>query len=250
MDLKEKTDSVVELMRGTKESWVEQDPKNPDLGIFLHFFRGDEVVVTIQCALDRDASLNAARLGAMGFNATTIALTFESYHSTLKKSPLTGNDWMHQEMQFVSETVPDAAEKGWVWPCLTTSIHERGGEFAMASTPYSITDDKVVWYEDKSLYLASSEPDSSGAGVMFEFLQDSMKEPTMEEKIAETAKKDATSQLMLDLVKDPEARLFHSDMATFRTLEERNLITGAVFSAEDGSVRKEMLKDRFGEPSE
>src|SRR6185503_18755085 len=145
MTLSEKLEMVTELMKKTKERWVSHEPDNPDLAMYLHIFRGDEPVITVQCPLDRDTALKAALLAAPGFSASDITLTFESYTTTHRKSPITGEPWMPREMQFVAQTVPDAFEKGWVNECLTTSAHSRNGEYALASQGYRIKDGKVEW---------------------------------------------------------------------------------------------------------
>ena len=246
MDLRERTSDVVALMKKVKQDWVDSGPENPDLGIYLHFFRGDEVVAAAQCPLDRDVGLQAGQVGAMGFSATTMAMTFESYHSTLEKSPVTGERWQHQEMQFVAETHPDNDKEGWVNSCLTTSIHERGGGYILSSLPYRLVDGKLEWLDDLVIEVASATPEEKGAGVMFSYLQAAMAQPTMEEQIAESIKTDEMAKAISGLITDTEQREFHSDMATFRTLQERDLVTAVVFSAISGSDRERWLAERFG----
>jgi hypothetical protein len=248
VDLLEKLETIDGLTRKLKQEWVESKPENTDLGIYLHFYRGDDLAVAVQCELNRDTALNAGQLGAMGFNATTMAITFESYHSTLEKSPITGRRWKPQEMQFVSETYPEAWEKDWVHPCLTTTIHERGGGYGLRSQPYRLDGNELIWFEDKVITVSSEDVNDQGAGVMFDYLQHAMANPTIEEQLQEAAKSDPMARVMAGLVTDAEARQFHSDMATLSSLEERDLITGVVFSADPGSKREELLRGRFGDP--
>src|SRR5881392_4158957 len=107
MSLEEKLTEIAEVMRGTKESWVATGPENTDLSMFLHFWRGDELVAAAQTPLDRDTGLKAGMLGARGFSATTMAITFESYQAVEPHSPMTGLDWRPGEMQYVFKTQPD-----------------------------------------------------------------------------------------------------------------------------------------------
>ena len=248
MGLKEKMDQVSEVMRRTKEEWVETGTENTDLAIYLHFFRGDSLVAAVQCPLDRDKGLLAGRMGAMGFNADTMSITFESYHSSLRESPITGNRWMPREMQFVFENYPEAAEQNWVNECLTITMHERGGEFALYSTPYRIKDGKVEWQEGGQYELRSGEEGSSGGGVMFDYLQDSMTGPTILTKLDEQSEVEPVVALMSSLITDEEARLYHADVATFQAMGERELATAVVLSAEPGSNREKWLTERFGPP--
>ena len=64
-----------------------------------------------------------------------MSLTFESFNSTLAENPITGKRWEPQEMQYVFEAVPENRTEHWVRECITTSAHERGGEFALTSMP-------------------------------------------------------------------------------------------------------------------
>ena len=137
--------TITQLMKETKESWVASEPDNTDLAIYLHFWRGDEMVAMVQTPLDRDTGLEAGMVGATGFAATTMSLTFESYNSTLPESPLTGKRWEPHEMQYTFEAVPQNRIEHWVKECLTTTAHERGGEFGLTSLPYIIEGTKVLW---------------------------------------------------------------------------------------------------------
>lgn len=244
MDLKEKVQAITEVMRTTKQDWVASEPENVDIAIYLHFWRGDELVATVQCPIDRDKGLQAARMGAAGFSADTLMMSFESYHSKLGQSPITGKSWAHQEMQYVFETDPEASAKGWVEECITTLAHERGGSYAMVSNGYGIEFGKVVWKEFQEFVVSSADDGNHAAGMMFEFMQSAMAEPTIEERFAEEAKKDPTMAIVNGLVSDPERRLFHMDMATFKAMTEQNCAVAAVFSAKSGSLREELLNSR------
>lgn len=240
----EKTKGIAEALKQTKIERVREEPEFPDLPITLHFYRGDELVAAVQCPLDRDTALKAGMVAAMGFNADTMSIAFESYHSTLENSPLTGKRWMPKEMQYVAETMPD---KDWVTECLTITTHERDGGFTLFSQPYRIRDGEVEWTEEERIQLSSGDDDAEAHGVMFEALQHAMQTPKINMLMEEQVKKDPTAALVSSLISDEETRYFHSDMATLRALEERELIISCLFAAKEGSKRKELLQERFGD---
>jgi hypothetical protein len=237
---------ISELMKETKESWVASEPENTDLAIYLHFWRGEEMIAMVQTPLDRDVGLEAGLIGAQGFAADTMSITFESYNSTLPKSPHTGKSWEPHEMQYTFEGVPENAEKHWVTECITTSGHERGGEFALTSMPYWIEDGKVVWQEEKNLSFTSGNEGDGGGGVMFEYMQNAMSLPTIEEVMAEKAKDNRLIGMISDLITDEEIRFFHTDMATYTSMRERKLVSAIMFTAEPGSVRAKLIEERLG----
>jgi hypothetical protein len=239
-------EQISELMKQTKEDWVASNPENTDLAIYLHFWRADDLAVMVQCPLDRDTGLNAGIVGAAGFAATTMSITFESYNSTEPVSPNTGKPWEPHEMQYTFEAVPENREKHWVTECLTTTAHERGGDFALTSLPFVIEGNKVIWKEE-TLTISSGTDGEGGGGVMFDYLQDAMARPTLEEAIDEKSESDPMLKMVTGLIDDPERRLFHTDMAVYKTLEERKLITAVMFRAEAGSLREELIRERFGD---
>jgi hypothetical protein len=246
VSLKEKTDHVVEVMRRTKDDWVATRPENTDLAIYLHFYRGDDLVATVVCPLDRDTALQAGMIGAKGFCADTMTATFEGYHSHLPESPVTGKPWKHMEMQYLAQTSQEAIEKHWVNECLTTSAHQRGGGFAMYSQSFIVRGDKVEWLETDFDLVTNDE--TKGEGIMFDYLQQSMAAPTVMEQIK--ADGSPASKLMLSLISDPETQLFHSDIATISALKDKQLATAVVLAAPSGSAREQWITERFGPSAE
>jgi hypothetical protein len=241
--LKEKMAQITDLMKFTKQDWVASKPDNTDMAMYLHFWRDDELVVAVQTPLDRDIGLAAGQVGAAGFAATTMSITFESYHSELGESPNTGRPWEPHEMQYTFEAVPENREKHWVRECLTTTAHERGGGFILQSMPYVIEDWEVIWSEP--LIVDSEVVGEAGGGVMYDYLQQSMAAPTIAEAIATKGKNDPMMKLISDLIDDPEQRLFHIDMATYKIMRGRNLVTSVIFFAKKGTNRALLIKDRM-----
>jgi hypothetical protein len=235
---------ISDLMKETKESWVASKPENNDLAIYLHFWRGDDLVVMVQCPLDPDHALVTGQVGAQGFTATTMSMTMESYHSTSKISPITGEPWQNLEKQYVFETDPHG-DHG-VSECLLTSAHERGGEFAVSLSPYRIENHQVIWGEEDRVFSGNPEAEDA-AGSMFDYLQHAMSQPTIDEVMAEKAADDPRVKFMSTLVMDPERRQFHTDMAILTSLEERKLVSAVMFTAEPGSLREELLRERLGD---
>lgn len=242
MDLREKLDATIDLMKQVKSEWVATNPENTDLAIYLHFWRDDEVAVAVQTVMERDIGLQAGMVGAMGFSADVVSISFESFHSKLALSPITGGLWQHREMQFVYETHPEAHDRGWVDSCISVALHERGGEYGFASVPYVIAGAEVIWPEGGEI---STGDEVTGGGAMFDVLQRMMLMPTLDEKLDPNSDNPVTA-MMSSLIDDPEARRFHTDMATYKALEERNLITGIMFGADKGSNRAKWLEERLG----
>lgn len=249
MDLVELLDTVAGLMRQTKEDWVATGPENPDLAIYLQFFRGEEPVASAQCPLDAHRAVRAASIGACGFNTDALAMTVESYHSDLKVSPLTGNPWLHREMQYLAETDPKALADGVVNTCLITTAHERGGRFAVQLQPYRITDTTVEWLTAKYERFTSDDVATRGDGRIMAELQQAMASPTALELMAADASKNQALYALLNALSDPEAQLFHCDMATMRALRDQDLVTEVLLFADEGTNREKWLSERMGDPS-
>jgi hypothetical protein len=246
VDLKERMSQVVDLMKTTKAEWVAQNPEDTDLAIYLHFWRDDFMVAAVQVPLDRDKALHAGRIAATGFGADAMSVAFESYHTELKESPLTGKPWRHHEMQYVAETHPEAREKGWVNECITITMHERGGDFALHSIPYLIKEDHVEWQEAQTQTVDSTVEGEGSGGVMFDYLQDAMSQPRLMDLIAEKAPTDEMAAFMLSLVDDAEAQQFHADVGTLKAMEGQGLASGFVLFAEEGSKREKLIEERLG----
>jgi len=148
-------------------------------------------------------------------------------------------------MQYTFEAVPQNRTERWVTECLTTSAHERGGQYGMQILPYMIEDGTVTWSE-KVMTVTSDGEETAGGGVMFDFLRQVMAEPTIAEILATESEKNQISALMNSLVTDEEARLFHTDMATYTALVERELATSIMFTAPAGSNRAKWIEERLG----
>lgn len=252
--LQEKLTEITQRMKVMKESWVAEieDGGNTDLAIYVHFWRGEELIAAAQCPLDRDTALNAAHIGAMGFSADTVSITFESWHSTHKQSPITGENWRPREMQFVGETNPEAVAKRWVNECLTTSIHDREGNYGISSEPFQIEgeggDRKVVWLEaDAQMRISSENENERGDGFMFNVLQKIMSEKKMTELMAEQVQQNPLFEVLDAVISDPELRYYHTDSATVQAMAEREVALAVVLNAEKGSERYRLIKERFGE---
>jgi hypothetical protein len=246
MSLEEKVEQVSKVMKELKERWVDDvagTDRNTDLGIYLHFWRDEEIISTVVCNLDRDTGLKVGMMGAKGFNATCMSITFESYHSELPESPLSRQPWRPHEMQFVFQTNPN---QDWVTECLTTTIHERGGSFALNSDGYKIVDGHVVWGH-RQLHFLSGVDEGEGQGFMFDYLQQAMAEPLLMTTLQEESEKSELAKLMLSLVDDPEEQMFHADAATARLLLDRELAHTVLLGAEPGSKRERWIEERFGE---
>jgi len=250
MSLQEKLKTVSDLMRQVKEEHIAGDPENTDVLIHIHVWRGDDLVVVLQCPLDRDTGLKAADMAARGFNATTVAITFESYHSQQMESPATGKPWQPQEMQYVFETDPLAAEKGWVNECLSTSIHDREGGCLMSSLAYVIKEGRLQWV-DSDDWTEAIAKGGEPRGFMYQYLQQVMAAPTIAQNLetAAAGSDQVAAMLFAGLADDEERRTYHMDMATLHALNEKGLITAAAVAANEGSRREEWMSSRLEKDS-
>lgn len=240
--LREKAIAVDQVMREAKTDWVATKPESTDLAIYIHAYRGEDVVAALQCPLEREAALKAFQITAVGMSPDTLMATLESWHSTLDKSPVTGQDWMRGEMAFVGATYPEAQQEGWVSECLTTNAFDREGDYVVVSTPYLIQDHQVTFKE--SIVHDSSE--AEGSGVMQNAFLAIMQLPT----VIQTLEKDEDAkliQVVAQFIPDPEVRQFHMDCAALKAMAEQDLITAAALMAEEGSARKQMIIERFGD---
>lgn len=239
MTLEEKLEMIASSMRDAKVAMVENSPSDPDLLIHVHFFRGDFIPMIAQCQGDRDKGLETVWVGATGFSATEVAITCEAYHSTTPVSPITGEAWEHHELQFVAETMPDS---GTVWECLTTLIVDRTTRVLTNMSCYRIVDGAVEWTQEE--LLGDTETDKQ-SGAMVDTLREAMRRPKLLDVLP--LKNDPVAQMMLGQLSEVAAE-FHSDMATWRTLVDKDLVVSAMLGAEPGTERYDMLKNALGNP--
>jgi len=232
-------------MRQTKQDYVATSPDNNDLLIYLHFWRGDEMVAAVATPLDRDKGLQAALLGSTGFAADTVSITFEGYHTTYANSPITGKPWMPNEMQFVYQTMPEATEKGWIIESLNTSIHQRGGAYLLQSQAFTISNGTVDWREES--VIDPHHELTSGGGLMFDTMQDAISAPTIEERVAEAEDGGLNLAAKFAHAMDAETRQFHYDAACLAALQDRELAIAIILHAPRGSTRHRLIEERFGD---
>lgn len=244
MDLLEALDKNDEKMREVKQEWVEANPDAPEMPIHIHFWRGDDHVACILTPLNGSQAIKVASLGASGFNATTMALTFESWVTTLENSPLTGKPWRQGEMNFIARTYPDAFEKGWLTEQMATSIHDREGNYYLSKHQFTVENQKVIWGDREVTPNVSPEGVPEGSEHPLKLAMD---EPTMMQRITAMAGEDILVEAVLDTVIDAEERLFHCDMATLRALGEQDVVKGVFLYAEEGTERQKMIEDRADE---
>lgn len=232
--LSERLHAVVELMSATKESWVESEPENTDLAIYVHFWRDQEMVAAVICPLDRDTGLDVVFLGSRGYSADMVSMTYESWHSSQPISPVTGRPWKPQEMQYVGETMPEQVEKGVVNECLTTSIHARTGEYGLYSRSFRVNGKEVEWGELVQEIFSGNEEEMSAEGHIFSVMKQAIEAPRFD--IPEAAA----------LVPDEETRLFHYDAATTRLIRDRELAIAVMLHAPPGSARQKLIEEQLG----
>lgn len=250
MDLRQRTEEVIASIRKLKTDWVAANPKDPDLATYLYFFRGDDLIAWVQAPMDPESALTVARMGRIGFAATTLCIAHEGYNATTKESPVTGRPWGPGEKQFVYETDPMASAKGWVDSAIIITCHEYGGKWLFAVLPFKIRRGKLTWLEDREVISTSEDEDVQDAGGgVHDALQEVMTFPTTTDRLFEAAELNPVFKFMADHLGEEE-RLFHSDMATHRQLLKHNLAMAIEMVAEPGSDRERWLTERLGKPDE
>ena len=242
-DLREPLLAVDEMMMKVKSEWVMDDPESTDLSMYVHVFRRGELVGALQCPTDRDITLKACHIAAVGMSADVLMATFESWHTELVDCPLTGKPWTQGEMAFVGQTVPEALEKGWVTECLLTVAVDRHQNHAMVNRPYVITGKEVEYKEE--MVIESDDPKSSvsSEGYIHHNLLQIMSQPT----VLELMEKDelVLARMVGDML-DEEHRFFHMDCAAFAALAEQELMVGGMLMADSESTRAKLIEERFG----
>lgn len=242
--LNERVATVDEIMRTLKTSWVADNPETTDLLIYVHLYRGEDIVATLQCPLDRDTMLQACWVAVMGMAVDVVITTVESWHSKEKVCPLTGEPWEPGEMAFLGQTSPEAREKGWVWECLNTMGFDRFQHVSMISTPYRINGTEVTYFE--SMVIDSDDDDAEAAGYLTEQMRHCLAQPTILDRMEAEAPEMAAITKVLAEALSEEQKMFHIDCAALGALAQRELIKSAALMAENGSERARMIEERFG----
>ena len=173
----------------------------------------------------------------MGFSATEVSITMESYATNTTISTLTGQRWLHQEMQYVLETKQPGYEQ--VSECLCTLIADRNQQCLTQQAPYQIVDGEVDWHEFTPV------TDTLG-GVFYDTLLEAMAKPMLSDTVATTAQGPAVA-LLSELLGEEAAR-FHSDIAVQRALTERKVVTNVMMAATAGSVRHQLIAAEAKQP--
>ena len=118
------------------------------------------------------------------------------------------------------------------------------------SQPYVIEDDQVIFSDDLRRHQRRMRVPGRWGDVRLPAVCDGS--PTINDRMQDALNggNDPIGEFMASLVDDPEARLFHTDMATYTALKERNLVTGVMFGATPGSDRAKWLEERLGRPND
>ena len=235
MTTEEILETICKVMRQTKTKWLATNPVNPDLAIYLHFFRDGELVATAQTPLNRDTALQAMALGGQGMGATVISFTCESYETASDISPYTGQPWAARERQFIFETKPDQTE---VTECLTTTVVDATGKALCTVQPFRINSGELEWLEEMSA--------GNAGGLIAETLTQILQSPKLADLVNEKLGGDLLVQIQAEL--GAERSLFHQDMAVWRALLGKELISSMIIEAKPGTLRYDMLQERLGEP--
>ena len=243
--LSEIVTEVDEVMMALKTDWVTGEPDSTDLLTYVHLYRGDQLVATLQSPMDRDTMLQACWVAAIGMVLDAIVVTFESWHSTLKECPVTNAPWEPGEMAFLGATSAEAREKGWVNECLTTMAWDRDKNNAMLSRPYIIKGTEVTYLEPQR--VDSTKPGNSSGGFVNDEMLNIMAQPSILDRLQTENAPQAQAVKILGELMSEEEKIFHLDCAALKAMSDRKVIESAVLMAEEGSDRQRMIEERFGD---
>jgi len=233
-DIKEIANSLSKAIRDTKMDSAKADPEDCQLNIYMHVMRGNHSADTILIGFDRDKSLHALNIAAAGMDADYISLSYEGWVCEQEINPDTGEGWGEGEMH---EYVQKHGKDGVVGEGITTYVVDRNQEVAFRAQPYTQHGPEIEWHDDRA------EAVTGAGGYIPETLKRIMAQPKFTDLIPEVMK------AMGDDLGE-ERRLFHQDMAILRAISEQELIFGASLMAEKGSLREQLIRERFEEENE
>lgn len=207
-----------------------------DIMTFIEFYRGDDVVAVLWHQPDRDTMLDAVWLGAAGFSADVVAVTMETFHTTLSENPVTGRTWGSGEMAEVAAE-HDGLAKGWVVETLVTEVANRAGDSRQVLQGYVIAGRTVEWVDEQD----SEEMGAEVGGVVPETILAAMNNASLAQEIAR-----------LEITPDRlglsgERMQTHADIATVKVLEAKlgHAYPMVMLWAPPGSVRAQIIRERF-----
>lgn len=205
----------------------------------VHFWRGEDLVsVVLPLNHDRDLMLRFADVGASGFGADLVAISFDAYSAIVMKNPLTGEAWGGDEMHQAA-TKHKGRERGWLSDCISSIAVNRAGDQWSIQRRYRKEFPRVHWGD--TTVFSSLEDGLHGGGVMGDALVEAMVDlPTLDQLIARSG----LTPMDLGLSAD-EARA-HMDCATVKMFPKLGLEGLGLLHAEPGSTRAAIIEESLG----
>lgn len=233
--LEETVDKTLEIVRDLKQDMVTAGEENTDLATTLLALRGENLVAIAQPpAINRDQMLQTAQMMATGFAPDLLVVVFETFHTTHRTNPFTGNEWQHGEMQTLIEE-HDGRAKGWVDDALLVCAYNRAGDSLVQWLPYRIEGTAMHW---------GQPPENEGrnfSGAVHETMLRSMIQPTLDATMFA-----ATGLTGADFDLDAEQTIAHTDCAVVKILADFGILVA--LWAKKGSEREQIIKNSLGEP--
>jgi hypothetical protein len=233
-DLSQIAAEINDNLKRLKEDQVKSDPENCQLFIYMTVIReGNRADDTVLVAHDKEKALKALAIAARGLDADIVVFSFEGMSTTQTVNPDTGKEWEPGEQQ---EYANKHGYGDVVTECLVTTVvsrHEK--KHVGISQGYVQEDAKVLWLEPDIL-----ESYDSTQGVIPDTLRRIMEVPKLGDEIPVEIMK----QVHQDL--GGERARFHQDVAIMRVLGDEQLVVGAMLQAQKGSLRQQLIEERFG----
>jgi hypothetical protein len=185
-------------------------------------------------ASDRDKALQALNIAANGMNADYVSFAFEGWRAFQETNPDTGESWGPGEMQAYVEKHGAGDVIG---ECINTFVADRRGNVAFSTMSFAQKGSSVEWIDEDL-----READGSAMGYIPSSIEQIMKQQKMSERVPQVL------QRMGEELGEERA-MFHQDMAILNVIgeQEPKLLLGAVLQAEKGTLRQELIHERFGE---
>jgi hypothetical protein len=184
-------ESTIRAARTIKEHACRKRPT--DILSVINAYRGDDQIAAVVPAKhNRTLILQVFRACAIGFDADTLALTFEayapatvlpdSYHlddpavieaaTRANTNPLTGQPWGPGEMgEAVKEH--DAIENGWIHEIIGVVCANRAGDTLSTQLPFRYSGHHLVWKDRQDI-----PRQMEAEGVMMDAMIAAMQEPS------------------------------------------------------------------------
>lgn len=227
MRLRDAIEASIGRVKFMKENSVAEhtvrEGADTDLLPIIEGWRGEAPVVTLMPhVVDRESTLGAAKLAAVGYGCDLIVVTSEGWHPTAEHhdiNPITGQPWGPGQMQDVAEH-HQGLERGIIAEALTVVAVNKAGDVVGTVLDYKIVPGEanltVEWAPDP-FFADNTEEDAKTRfeGYMADRLVEFMEQPNL---LTEITKRGVTGA---DFGLDDVETMAHADCAMTKVLSQQ-----------------------------